>query len=225
MARKSVSGSLKEEINNARANLDNLLLKISNAKETGVSLSEDEDGGLTEQMVPRDGSADGSPTRRRGGGHAGKKRKKGHGNNPVERAGNVYVVKLFDRSVDLAPYDESSPLYPMCRSWMRNSANEQYIEQPTSHEALSGGETQFPEPYMATDDEDLYKLRIPEPIKRNEKPLDIYAEPEDAPSLLLNHIAHWKKVRESWRAAAAAYDARFATSHALIKKMYEAGTK
>lgn len=39
----------------------------------------------------------------------------------------------------------------------------------------TGGETQFPEPYMTNDDEELYKLRIPEPIKRNEKPLDIYA--------------------------------------------------
>ena len=43
---------------------------------------------------------------------------------------DAYIVKLFDRSVDLAPFSETSPLYPICRSWMRNSANEQYIEQP-----------------------------------------------------------------------------------------------
>ena len=39
----------------------------------------------------------------------------------------------------------------------------------------TGGEEQFPAPYMVTPDEDLFKLRIPEPIKRNDKPLDIHA--------------------------------------------------
>jgi len=29
-------------------------------------------------------------------------------------------MKLFDRSVDLAQFDENSPLYPICRAWMKN---------------------------------------------------------------------------------------------------------
>ena len=29
-------------------------------------------------------------------------------------------MKLFDRSVDLAQFDEDSPLYPICRSWLKN---------------------------------------------------------------------------------------------------------
>ena len=29
-------------------------------------------------------------------------------------------MKLFDRSVDLAQFDEETPLYPICRAWMRN---------------------------------------------------------------------------------------------------------
>lgn len=33
---------------------------------------------------------------------------------------DTYVMKLFDRSVDLAQFDESSPLYPICRAWMKN---------------------------------------------------------------------------------------------------------
>lgn len=32
-----------------------------------------------------------------------------------------YVIKLFDRSVDLAQFSENTPLYPICRAWMRNS--------------------------------------------------------------------------------------------------------
>lgn len=42
----------------------------------------------------------------------------------------AYIVKLFDRSVDLSPYDELTSLYPIARSWMRNTANDQFIEQP-----------------------------------------------------------------------------------------------
>lgn len=34
---------------------------------------------------------------------------------------NTYVIKLFDRSVDLAQFSENTPLYPICRAWMRNS--------------------------------------------------------------------------------------------------------
>ena len=31
-----------------------------------------------------------------------------------------YVMKLFDRSVDLAPFTDETPLYPICRAWMEN---------------------------------------------------------------------------------------------------------
>ncbi|GLD63522.1 protein lin-37 homolog isoform X1 [Lates japonicus] len=34
---------------------------------------------------------------------------------------NAYIIKLFDRSVDLALFNTSTPLYPICRAWMRNN--------------------------------------------------------------------------------------------------------
>lgn len=34
---------------------------------------------------------------------------------------DTYIMKLFDRSVDLAIFDEDSPLYPICRAWLKNS--------------------------------------------------------------------------------------------------------
>ncbi|XP_015191880.1 protein lin-37 homolog isoform X1 [Lepisosteus oculatus] len=34
---------------------------------------------------------------------------------------NTYIIKLFDRSVDLAQFTSSTPLYPICRAWMRNN--------------------------------------------------------------------------------------------------------
>lgn len=32
-----------------------------------------------------------------------------------------YIIKLFDRSVDLAQFNTTTPLYPICRAWMRNN--------------------------------------------------------------------------------------------------------
>jgi len=31
-----------------------------------------------------------------------------------------YVMKLFDRSVDLAQFTHDTPLYPVCRAWIHN---------------------------------------------------------------------------------------------------------
>lgn len=44
--------------------------------------------------------------------------------SPSVVAGNAdqksFIMKLFDRSVDLAKYSENSALYPICRAWMLN---------------------------------------------------------------------------------------------------------
>lgn len=40
---------------------------------------------------------------------------------PTPTTPDTYVIKLFDRSVDLAQFSENTPLYPICRAWMRNS--------------------------------------------------------------------------------------------------------
>lgn len=32
----------------------------------------------------------------------------------------TFIMKLFDRSVDLAKYKENTSLYPICRAWMIN---------------------------------------------------------------------------------------------------------
>lgn len=38
---------------------------------------------------------------------------------PVQHS---YVMKLFDRSVDLAKFDDRTPLYPICRAWIRGAS-------------------------------------------------------------------------------------------------------
>lgn len=37
-----------------------------------------------------------------------------------EQPHQSFIMKLFDRSVDLAKYNENTALYPICRAWMLN---------------------------------------------------------------------------------------------------------
>jgi len=44
-------------------------------------------------------------------------------------------MKLFDRSVDLAQFSYDTPLYPVCRAWIRNLS-----QLPASTEQASSNE-------------------------------------------------------------------------------------
>lgn len=45
-----------------------------------------------------------------------------------------YIIKLFDRSVDLAQFNTSTPLYPICRAWMRNNPS---VREPAAYPSPS----------------------------------------------------------------------------------------
>lgn len=47
-------------------------------------------------------------------------RKRRQNEVPIAPFHHTYVMKLFDRSVDLARFEEDTPLYPICRAWMQN---------------------------------------------------------------------------------------------------------
>ncbi|XP_046395431.1 protein lin-37 homolog [Ischnura elegans] len=54
--------------------------------------------------------------------HRGQRKRRRRGEVTVGDAAyhHTYVMKLFDRSVDLAQFREDTPLYPVCRAWMAN---------------------------------------------------------------------------------------------------------
>ena len=60
-------------------------------------------------------------------------------------------MKLFDRSVDLAQFSESTPLYPICRAWMRN--------QPHNRNMTSDRRSRTPSPPPMQEDIDVRNLR------------------------------------------------------------------
>lgn len=39
---------------------------------------------------------------------------------PAPPTHQSFIMKLFERSVDLAKYNENTSLYPICRAWMLN---------------------------------------------------------------------------------------------------------
>lgn len=47
---------------------------------------------------------------------------------PQTSVQHSFLMKLFDRCVDLAKYNEDTPLYPICRAWM--------INQPRSNQII-----------------------------------------------------------------------------------------
>lgn len=51
---------------------------------------------------------------------------------------DAYIIKLFDRSVDLAQFNTSTPLYPICRAWMRNNPSvREPLASPSSPHSMS----------------------------------------------------------------------------------------
>ena len=56
-------------------------------------------------------------------------------------------MKLFERSVDLAQFNENTPLYPICRAWIKN--------QPHNH---SSNQERSPSPDSDIDIKDKVKL-------------------------------------------------------------------
>ena len=47
------------------------------------------------------------------------------------------MMKLFDRSVDLAQFNDKTPLYPIARSWMKDNNPETVEENVTINEEVT----------------------------------------------------------------------------------------
>ncbi|KAH9381250.1 hypothetical protein HPB48_014439 [Haemaphysalis longicornis] len=69
---------------------------------------------------------------------------------------DTYITKIYGCSVDLAQFDENSPLYSMCRSWIQNKPLQNAERNHTGEDAKA----------KAPRDEggNLRDLRIPSPV-------------------------------------------------------------
>ncbi|XP_059522768.1 protein lin-37 homolog isoform X4 [Myotis daubentonii] len=162
---------------------------------------------------------------------------------------NTYVIKLFDRSVDLAQFSENTPLYPICRAWMRNSPTVREHERSPSS----------PLPPLPEDEEPLGPLEMPADPEfhphcslRHRVPLrmrwvckiclglwDICcgawawppnlaslstqpSEPSPSPSTLIyRNMQRWKRIRQRWKEASHRNQLRYSESMKILREMYE----
>ena len=53
---------------------------------------------------------------------------------PIPQAS--YIMKLFDRSVNLAKFEEDTPLYPLCRAWMKNQPRAPTVKSEKSTDPI-----------------------------------------------------------------------------------------
>lgn len=127
---------------------------------------------------------------------------------------NTYVIKLFDRSVDLAQFSENTPLYPICRAWMRNSPSVRERERSPSSPLPPLPEDEEGSEVTNSKSRDIYKLppptapgppgdacrsRIPSPLQPETQgtPDDEPSEPEPSPSTLIyRNMQRWKRIRQ-----------------------------
>lgn len=155
---------------------------------------------------------------------------------------HTYVMKLFDRSVDLAQFREDTPLYPICRAWMANQPRNTNLTPklrtptpPPPEDAPSGVEgadsdldvvrdTYKMPPPLPLPDDSKRKLRVPSPVPQ---PKDDCGTDQDGKAnstrevLLHNHLIHWAAVRKKWHAASHLNEARYNESGRILKAIYK----
>lgn len=154
------------EVSTARGRLEGALqiliekTESEGSDESDVDVTDLLNEGRSMSASPRKMSAMKAPLRKRRRINV----EKGHKNDS-----NSYVLKLYDRSVNLAKFSPNTALYPVCRAWIKNQPN----STPTSTSIkLSQSPTKTEDKAKtneSTDDEpkapvEVTSLPLPEPM-------------------------------------------------------------
>lgn len=142
------------------------------------------------------------------------------------------MLKLFDRSVDLAQFNDNTPLYGLCRAWVKNPIGES--------KNLDGENSDEPQSDSMNVDENvelIYALPEPEPSKRDlripksvKKPTTSTKEIDKAINSMKNeklekllemNKKRWKEVRSEWKKASLENERRYRKSWLVLKSMYD----
>lgn len=226
----------------ARSRLDSVLQELMERSRGTRESMEEETGKAPGDALTKEASPS-APGKRPSGRFSQQRRKKRReaeeGPDPVQRP-NTYVIKLFDRSVELGQFPEGTPLYPVCRAWMRNCPT-----APAPHPAPHPAPLAAPAPHTAPTPrpqaaagnagkgQDIYELpppappgppRIPSPLGPEEGAPPPDQPPDPAPSmssLIYKNMERWKRVRQRWREAGQRQQQRYGPSLRLLRLIYE----
>lgn len=222
----------------ARSRLDAVLQGLVEKSDSEREQNDDETGKPASDSLSKDvsPSSTGKRPSSRFPQHRRKKRKEMDDglSEGSQHKQNAYIIKLFDRSVDLAQFSSSTPLYPICRAWMRNN--------PASRERAASPSP----PHSAGEDEgadaqngkcqNYYRLPLPSPcpLSSSGDPINLRIPLTDKPvasklaesapvstPLIYTHMERWKKIRHKWKEASNKNQLRYSESIKILKEMYE----
>ncbi|KAM4601229.1 protein lin-37 homolog [Polymixia lowei] len=222
----------------ARSRLDAVLQVLVEKSETEREQNEDDTGKSAADSLNKDlsPSSAGKRPSSRFPQHRRKKRKEMDDGLPEtnQHKQNAYIIKLFDRSVDLAQFSTGTPLYPICRAWMRNnpSVRERAASPSPPH---SMGEEEVTD-MLNGKAQNVYRLPPPtacpvnsagEPVNlripQTEKPT-VTKQTDSAPvsgPLICDHMERWKKIRQKWKESSNKNQLRYSESIKILKEMKE----
>ncbi|ODN00947.1 Protein lin-37 [Orchesella cincta] len=168
---------------------------------------------------------------------SGKKRTKSDSTSDAPKPQTSFVMKLFDRGVDLAQFDDSTPLYPICRAWMQNKPHnprgargeEEKEEEPQNDLEMHGETPEVhrlppPEPLPCDDYGTPISVRIPPPLPKDNEPFCINYDDDSAPSpavLFQNHLDRWNLIRQRWREASSYNERRYDSSFTILRQIHD----
>lgn len=223
-------------VKSARVRLDGLLKDLIKKTEESNEGELSSSGGSSAsfQMPPPS-----TPTKRSASGKTPRKRRKkdvGYEDGDSTSQNPSFVMKLFDRSVDFAQFNEDTPLYALARAWMQNKP---YGTKSTDFQEsgiLDGDSLSSSQENINGENDPKYVYSFPDPLKTRERnetkisqpkgpcSIDIHYDLSTAPSLIdlkRNHIEKWKKVKSSWREESIQRQARYAPSIKTIRELFE----
>ncbi|XP_064536051.1 protein lin-37 homolog [Drosophila montana] len=143
---------------------------------------------------------------------------KKNGNNAAQKShSESYVMRLFERSLDLSKYKDKTPLYPICRAWMAN--------QPRNP-AVAIYNTDGTNPTVKREDDaeeilakllsgELKVLKEMPQARKTDLPIipprlqqtqDAKLQGASKDELLADNVSHWKRVRSHWLKHAQKYE-------------------
>ncbi|XP_014478182.1 PREDICTED: protein lin-37 homolog [Dinoponera quadriceps] len=153
---------------------------------------------------------------------------------------HTYVMKLFDRSVDLAQFQEDTPLYPICRAWMANQPRNPNLvpkvrsPSPEIVNEVNMGNNIFDTNGELSDvhylppplpcEEAIPKNRIPSPIvgEKDELNLDYDGHTlKSRETLMKEHTARWNAIRKKWHQQAHKNELRFIESANILSTIFK----
>lgn len=162
------------------------------------------------------------------------------GHNKIQA--ESFVMKLFDRTLDLSKYTEQTALYPICRAWMAN--------QPRNPNIPSYRETRSPSPAHREDNglELVTQLRkgyikevtnLPKPKETDLPKIAPQQEPKrysahedlvtpDDPTkyaskseILGEHLGKWKRIKSDWQKHNKRYQQRNNINFYLLQELFK----